>query len=896
MSGSLPSPFGDTNILYKGISGAGLLGNEALIADTQSKLGQLDINRQTLGLEQRKLDLQQAGGQSILDSLTGGGGTAAPADVTPFEQQMGSAEGGSDPTAVNKQGYAGQFQFGAGRLADLGLYTPAPGEDLKSNQWKGQFHIAPYNVSTLQDFLNNPAAQHAAFTAHVANIDNAINNTPGADKFDRNGLRAVAHLGGVGGMQAFIQSGGNLNSADSNGTTLQQYYRKFAAGGPALLQKSFGSVHGPGGPPSNLPAVQPGGNVSTAWVDPNAPPATAPPPFNPNAGPRVAGASPASPPLPGYPPQVSDANGIAVPTPVRMPDPGAAPVQTSAADASVPVAPSPIALRTGGTDVAGPGAGPDALPPVDAPNRMYQTGLPGITIGANPLAPSATTGAPPGTATAAAASAPGTAPPAGTAPPGGAARPPVLTPPPALPRAIPPPQVLPSGLTAADTRIVAGMVQSGTPTATVAQFIESAKQRNTALQQQYLSNSAAVDQANFARQQWYTEQQQKTGWEDAGNGMIHNKYTGETKYAGPPTPRIGRDESGRQFEVLPGGEMRYLTDNPSGVTGTGDDASALRLMNEIGPKKAAADAGTGPPLTPQEQANYESAVEIYRQPTIVKDENTGSNVKIYKRDLPGYLPPPSSGSMTGGTGPQQLTPGMTPAQRAAETELGKDFATTDKKSYDAANTSLGMLTSANNAADIMNRTPGGWTATGPGANTRLELASHINQLSGLFGGKPVVDPAAIGEWEALNKQTKLMGMQVVNNYFGGSREAASIINGATTAVPNAENSYLGFRMVSSGIEQDLQRQRELYQFKARQLAAGKPLATAEVEFNKQNPVQNYTQRAIANAVPDDIVAHLTANPDTVAAFDKHFGRGIGEFILKGGRTGMGASAGAQAGG
>ena len=665
MSGSLPSPFGDTNILYKGISGAGLLGNEALIADTQSKLGQLDINRQTLGLEQRKLDLQQAGGQSILDSLTGGGGTAAPADVTPFEQQMGSAEGGSDPTAVNKQGYAGQFQFGAGRLADLGLYTPAPGEDLKSNQWKGQFHIAPYNVSTLQDFLNNPAAQHAAFTAHVANIDNAINNTPGADKFDRNGLRAVAHLGGVGGMQAFIQSGGNLNSADSNGTTLQQYYRKFAAGGPALLQKSFGSVHGPGGPPSNLPAVQPGGNVSTAWVDPNAPPATAPPPFNPNAGPRVAGASPASPPLPGYPPQVSDANGIAVPTPVRMPDPGAAPVQTSAADASVPVAPSPIALRTGGTDVAGPGAGPDALPPVDAPNRMYQTGLPGITIGANPLAPSATTGAPPGTATAAAASAPGTAPPAGTAPPGGAARPPVLTPPPALPRAIPPPQVLPSGLTAADTRIVAGMVQSGTPTATVAQFIESAKQRNTALQQQYLSNSAAVDQANFARQQWYTEQQQKTGWEDAGNGMIHNKYTGETKYAGPPTPRIGKDESGRQFEVLPGGGMRYLTDNPSGVTGTGPEASALRTMNDLAAKQKA-----GIPLTPQEEVNYSTATDVYRGAETITDPSTGGQVRVYKRDLPAGIPPPPGGGAAS-DGPKPVTPPASGYAEEQKNEAGR---------------------------------------------------------------------------------------------------------------------------------------------------------------------------------------------------------------------------------
>ena len=668
---NVPSPA--PNVLYNPAA------VDQSIADTQSKLGQLDINRQTLGLEQRKLDLQQAGGKSILDALTGEGGTAAPADVTPFEQQMGSAEGGGTADKVNAGGYAGQFQFGAGRLADLGLYTPAPGEDLKSNQWKGTFHIAPYNVTNLQDFLNNPAAQHAAFTAHVANIDNAINNTPGADKFDRNGLRAVAHLGGVGGMQAFIQSGGNLNSADSNGPRSSSITASSAAGGPALLQKTFGSVHGPGGPPSNLPAVQPGGNVSTAWVDPNAPlpvppvpPATVPPAFNPNAGPRVAGASPASPPLPGYPPQVSDANGSAVPTPVRMPDPGAAPVQTSAADASVPVAPSPIALRTGGTDIAGPGAGPDALPPVEAPNRMYQTGIPGITIGANPLAPSATTGAPPGTATAAAApappAAPGTAPPAAT-PPGTAARPPVFQPPPALQRAIPPPPVLPSGLTAADTRIVAGMVQSGTPTATVAQFIESAKQRNTALQQQYLTNTAAQQQAEVARQQWVYEQQVKAGWEDAGNGVIRNKYTGETKYGGPPAPRSTKDEQGNTWLLEPGQPPKLMSANPSGVTGSGDDTSALRLMNEIGPKIANGTA------TPQEQANYTSATEIYRKPVLQTDPVTRQTLRVYTRDLPqGFPAPPGLGGGAPGQppaggapgGPQVVTPGLSPAQQEIE--------------------------------------------------------------------------------------------------------------------------------------------------------------------------------------------------------------------------------------
>ena len=72
--------------------------------------------------------------------------------------------------------------------------------------------------------------------------------------------------------------------------------------------------------------MRPRGNVSTAWVDPNAPlpvppipPAGGPPPFNPNAGPRVAGAPPA---LPGaiVPPVTgSDPNA-----PVQIPPVGQA--------------------------------------------------------------------------------------------------------------------------------------------------------------------------------------------------------------------------------------------------------------------------------------------------------------------------------------------------------------------------------------------------------------------------------------------------------------------------------------------------------------------------------------------------------------------------------------------
>jgi hypothetical protein len=124
---------------------------------------------------------------------------------------------------------------------------------------------------------------------------------------------------------------------------------------------------------------------------------TAPPPqYNPAAGPRIANLPPPSPPgsdAAWLDNQAKTYPGLAGPggMPTVVPD-----------QANATPAPSPIALRTGGTDVAGPGAGSTTLPDVAAPNQLYGTGLPGVTIRAAPLAPSSATGAPAGTAVVAA--------------------------------------------------------------------------------------------------------------------------------------------------------------------------------------------------------------------------------------------------------------------------------------------------------------------------------------------------------------------------------------------------------------------------------------------------------------------------------------------------------------
>ena len=59
------------------------------------------------------------------------------AGSTDFKTALAQQESRGNPTIVNSLGYTGLYQQGSARLADLGLYTPAPSESLKSNQWQG---------------------------------------------------------------------------------------------------------------------------------------------------------------------------------------------------------------------------------------------------------------------------------------------------------------------------------------------------------------------------------------------------------------------------------------------------------------------------------------------------------------------------------------------------------------------------------------------------------------------------------------------------------------------------------------------------------------------------------------------------------------------------------------
>jgi len=126
-----------------------------------------------------------------------------------LEQSESSGKSDAEITIADGRRFVGSLQFGEARLSD---YQKATGTRF-----------------TQDEFIADEALQDAVAEWHIADIDKAIDALgDAATGYDRDGLRAVAHLGGVGGMQKYVRSKGEYNPADELGTSLQSYYDKFS--------------------------------------------------------------------------------------------------------------------------------------------------------------------------------------------------------------------------------------------------------------------------------------------------------------------------------------------------------------------------------------------------------------------------------------------------------------------------------------------------------------------------------------------------------------------------------------------------------------------------------------------------------------------------------------------
>ena len=125
-------------------------------------------------------------------------------------QSESSGNRNAEITIAGGRRYVGALQFGDARLQD--------------------YQAATDTSFTQDEFKANSALQDRVAAWHIADIDKTIDGLGlNTDGYNRDGLRAVAHLGGKSGMRRFVQSAGKYNPSDELGTSLQDYYDKFVS-------------------------------------------------------------------------------------------------------------------------------------------------------------------------------------------------------------------------------------------------------------------------------------------------------------------------------------------------------------------------------------------------------------------------------------------------------------------------------------------------------------------------------------------------------------------------------------------------------------------------------------------------------------------------------------------
>jgi len=139
--------------------------------------------------------------------------SALPASLIQTESG-GNFQAANDVPGSGGTGHFGRGQFSKGRLQEAKNAGVIP-QDL-----------------TPEQFLSNPEHQEAVESWHVNDImkfikrnklDGYIGSSIRGVPVTVNGMIAVAHLGGKGGLKKFINSGGDYNPSDAYGTSLMDY-------------------------------------------------------------------------------------------------------------------------------------------------------------------------------------------------------------------------------------------------------------------------------------------------------------------------------------------------------------------------------------------------------------------------------------------------------------------------------------------------------------------------------------------------------------------------------------------------------------------------------------------------------------------------------------------------
>ena len=169
---------------------------------------QIEAPSATISSEESVFDFNNT---ALLNSNNTTEGTDAANKTLRNKLEASESSGRSDAEITLDDGrkFVGKLQFGEARLKD---YQKATGTKFSQ-----------------EEFKNNLALQDRVAAWHLNDIDKAIDALgEQAKAYNRDGLRATAHISGLTGMKKFVQSKGKYNPSDALGTSAQDYYDKFS--------------------------------------------------------------------------------------------------------------------------------------------------------------------------------------------------------------------------------------------------------------------------------------------------------------------------------------------------------------------------------------------------------------------------------------------------------------------------------------------------------------------------------------------------------------------------------------------------------------------------------------------------------------------------------------------
>jgi hypothetical protein len=152
-----------------------------------------------------------------------------------FLKALGYRESGGNYQLVNTLGYLGAYQFGEEALADIGYYIP---DGTPANDWIGRW-TGKHGVRSWSDFLARGDAQDKAMNEWAAklwsyavhpefSLQRYVGRKVAGVRISEASIIAGAHLVGMSGVAAFLNSGGAQDPADPYGVNVSAYVTRFA--------------------------------------------------------------------------------------------------------------------------------------------------------------------------------------------------------------------------------------------------------------------------------------------------------------------------------------------------------------------------------------------------------------------------------------------------------------------------------------------------------------------------------------------------------------------------------------------------------------------------------------------------------------------------------------------